>query len=145
MRLTVLAIALALCPALAHGAGYYNMPTSWQQCLGVGFGPGYHAPLLLGPKMTAPIASQRIHRLPGPLPPPPRGAGFAGPTCLDCGFGSHPVAYGSSAAYEHEAPFEPYAAPTYTEIATPPVFAGPSLGAPKPDRKAEQVPGPTAD
>ena len=29
-------------------AGYYNMPTSLPQCLGLGYGPGYHAPLMLG-------------------------------------------------------------------------------------------------
>ena len=31
--------------AHTQAAGYYNMPSSLRQCLGYGFGPGYHAPL----------------------------------------------------------------------------------------------------
>ncbi len=50
--------------------------------MGMGFGPGYHAPLLLGPKLKAKIASQPVRRLPAPLPPPPCG-GFDGPSQWD--------------------------------------------------------------
>lgn len=84
-------IALAMCFASdALGAGYFNMPTNLRQCLGYGYGPGYHAPMLLGPMMKAGIEAQRLHRVPTAFAPPPRGwtdgpsawnAGCAGPDC----------------------------------------------------------------
>ncbi|MEO1497213.1 MAG: hypothetical protein AAFV43_08695 [Planctomycetota bacterium] len=48
----------------AAAAGRFNLPTSLPQCLGVGFGPGYHAPMLLGPAMRAGTESQQVRRLP---------------------------------------------------------------------------------
>jgi hypothetical protein len=76
--IVALAVSAAVAPPAA-GVGYYNMPTSLPQSLGMGFGPGYHAPLLLGPKMKAPIAAQSVRRLPAPLPPPACG-GFDAPS-----------------------------------------------------------------
>jgi hypothetical protein len=66
----ILAIAAAVLAAPASGAGYYNMPTSLPQCLGMGFGPGYHAPMVLGPMMKAGIASQPVKRVPAALAAP---------------------------------------------------------------------------
>ena len=77
MKLSLLcgaAVALASCLAPnASGAGYFNMPTNLRQCLGYGYGPGYHAPMLLGPMMKAGIEAKRLHRVPTAFAPPPRG------------------------------------------------------------------------
>lgn len=64
----------------ASAAGYYNMPTSLRQCLGMGFGPGYHAPLLLGPSLKAGTATKPVTRLPMPLAPPATAGFTATPT-----------------------------------------------------------------
>ena len=68
MRILILAFTVVASPAL--GAGYYNLPTSLPQCLGMGFGPGYHAPMVMGPMMKAPTSAQRVERLPAALAPP---------------------------------------------------------------------------
>jgi hypothetical protein len=51
-RLTVcvaatLAVFSAAAPASA--TGYWNLPSTFCQCMGVGWGAGYHAPFVLGP------------------------------------------------------------------------------------------------
>lgn len=79
--LALIAAASAATPSVSFASGWYNMPTSLEQCLGVGFGPGYHAPLLLGPKLKSKIASQRIVRVPAPLAPAPA-CGFGSASCL---------------------------------------------------------------
>lgn len=80
MRVFNLALAASAAVASpAVGVGHYNMPTSLPQCMGMGFGPGYHAPLLLGPKWKAGVAAQPVRRLPAPLPPPACG-GFDAPS-----------------------------------------------------------------
>lgn len=68
VALLVLAAAFACCPPTLAG-GDYRMPSSLPQCLGYGSGPGYHAPLLLGPAIKARVATQRVKRLPAPMSP----------------------------------------------------------------------------
>jgi hypothetical protein len=36
-------------PELVRAAGYWNVPGTVAQCIGHGYGGGYHAPLILGP------------------------------------------------------------------------------------------------
>jgi hypothetical protein len=56
---------LALWPAAAvHATGYWNMPGTFCQCMGVGWGAGYHAPLLLGPATCAGWCDHKEVRLP---------------------------------------------------------------------------------
>lgn len=85
-------VATVACAAASEslGAGYFNMPTDLRQCLGVGFGPGYHAPMLLGPALKAGIEAKRLRRVPAayaPSAPAWGGApaawsdGCAGPDC----------------------------------------------------------------
>jgi hypothetical protein len=46
----VFAVLLAAtCIEQAHAAGYWNMPGTFAQRTGHGYGAGYHAPLMLGP------------------------------------------------------------------------------------------------
>lgn len=53
LGVAILAVGLLLASAAPAGAvGYWNMPTSFSQWWGYGPGPGYHAPMVLGP-MTA--------------------------------------------------------------------------------------------
>lgn len=54
----------------AHAAGRWNMPTTPAQCLGWGFGPGYHAPMTLGSVALAPVEYQGVQRSLRPLPSP---------------------------------------------------------------------------
>jgi hypothetical protein len=72
VRILILAftVVASVVTSPALGAGYYNLPTSLPQCLGMGFGPGYHAPMLMGPMMKAPTSAQRVERLPAALTPP---------------------------------------------------------------------------
>lgn len=55
-------VGLLLAASSVEGAGFYNMPSSLRQCVGYGVGPGYHAPLCLGPAEQAGIASKPLIR-----------------------------------------------------------------------------------
>jgi len=48
----------------ADAIGYWNMPGNVCQCLGCGWGPGYHAPLVLGPISCDGFFGADIVRLP---------------------------------------------------------------------------------
>lgn len=94
MRPIAFAAALLLIAAPAPGAGWYNLPTSLQQCMGLGFGPGHHAPMLLGPVMKVPTSAQRIQRLPSA----PQSAGahgcFGAPGLIEpSGMGAYPAVW----------------------------------------------------
>lgn len=49
-------------PSWAWGAGIWNMPTTARQYVGVGFGAGYHAPLVVGPAWRVGPASPGVER-----------------------------------------------------------------------------------
>ncbi|MEN0110669.1 MAG: hypothetical protein AAF805_08075 [Planctomycetota bacterium] len=126
LRLTAALTVIAAADA-SLGAGYFNMPTSFAQCLGLGWGPGYHAPLLLGPAVKARIATQDVRRLPAPLGPPPSSMGVGHASVMP----PHPPM--TPAAAWHAAP----------PAVSRPIFAGPTLApagyAPAPSA-AEAVP-----
>jgi hypothetical protein len=91
-RLTILgAILFATTAATpAAGTGYYNVPSSFWQCVGCGRGGGYHAPLVLGPVSCRGWCAANQQRLPFSPSPPYGSAGcggyggdFAAPTVLD--------------------------------------------------------------
>lgn len=46
--------------SVTEAAGWYNMPTSVPQCIGLGYGPGYHAPMVLGPRLASGKETKRI-------------------------------------------------------------------------------------
>lgn len=49
--------------ASAHAAGRFNLPTDLPQCLGYGYGAGYHAPILLGsPWAARSLGHERVQR-----------------------------------------------------------------------------------
>lgn len=108
----------------ASASGFFNMPTSLRQCLGVGFGAGYHAPLLLGPVHRAPTASQSVIRVRQPFAPAGH-TGFTQPSRL--GLAHPPTGHGYS---------DPYAAgypmPATTETYAWPTARQPSFQAPMP-------------
>lgn len=57
--------ALILCVAVpSWGAGIWNLPTTGRQYLGVGYGAGYHAPLVVGHPWHSGVASPGVHRVP---------------------------------------------------------------------------------
>lgn len=72
-----LAIAI-LATNAAHGAGWYNMPTNLRQCMGMGFGPGYHAPLVLVQPCRSHVAAQGIQYTRHPLQPASCQHGYCG-------------------------------------------------------------------
>lgn len=120
--LSVLTVAsVALASVEASGAGYFNMPTNLRQCLGYGYGPGYHAPMLLGPMIKAGIEAQRLRRTPSAFAPPPR-------------TWSHgPSAWHGASAGSGCGGWDSYmAAPSYSGSGTPtlaaPLGASPSYG-----------------
>jgi len=76
-------VTLAACGP-AQAVGRWNLPSAACQWLGYGYGPGYHAPMLLGPAHKAPVARHGVRRLPQPpaqgwLTPSPHDALPRGP------------------------------------------------------------------
>jgi hypothetical protein len=57
-------------------AGYWNVPSSFCQCIGYGYGAGYHAPLVLGPITCHGYVNYNEVRLPCPPRPQYCGCGF---------------------------------------------------------------------
>ncbi len=73
----ILAAVVVMAFASSAGAvGYWNMPTSVNQWWGYGCGPGYHAPMVLGPMSARGLVRPEMERR---LPCPPRGG------CCDAG------------------------------------------------------------
>lgn len=66
--------------SIAPAVGFYNVPTNLRQCLGVGFGPGYHAPLLLGNPYHAGNEAKPIKWMPRGLAPTANHGFAAAPT-----------------------------------------------------------------
>lgn len=77
----LVALSCVVITGEASASGFYNMPTNLRQCLGYGYGPGYHAPMVLGPMWKTRLASQRIQRIPHALSPPAH-SGFVEPSVL---------------------------------------------------------------
>jgi hypothetical protein len=48
----------------AAATGYWNLPSTFCQCVGCGFGAGYHAPLVLGPANWDGFCAHNEVRLP---------------------------------------------------------------------------------
>jgi hypothetical protein len=90
MRLSQLTICTAMLLAIlsivtpAGAAGYWNLPGTFCQCMGVGWGAGYHAPLVLGPIDYHHWCDHNEVRL--PYSPASMGGcyGYGGCGCLDC-------------------------------------------------------------
>jgi hypothetical protein len=75
LRLTICIAALVSATALlavssARANGYWNVPSTFCQCMGVGWGAGYHAPFVLGPITWHEWCDHKEVRLPyAPAPP----------------------------------------------------------------------------
>ena len=119
----------------AQAGGWYHMPTSFCQCMGWGFGPGYHAPLMLGPpRGCVPTMPHRVVRLPAA----PYGVGVGCDGYDACGLSQLSLPEPSPAEYRYfdtVAPSQPAdAAPIIEPSAlrvTPPVApANPLFGPP---------------
>lgn len=121
-------------------AGWYNMPTSLPQCLGYGYGPGYHSPMILGPRLAAGVEAKRVVYVPRAPISQPCGNSFGESSCIDLGSGSTNHFDGDQ---YHQA--MPTMAPTdYMSSASQPVLAPPAnYGGPLPTLTApspQQVP-----
>ncbi|TWT89649.1 hypothetical protein Mal64_00260 [Pseudobythopirellula maris] len=119
----------------AQAVGRWNLPTSSNQWWGFGYGPGYHAPMVLGPSYKAKVAGQGVERMQTPMSPPAHapsrvfygnqsgygGAADFGPTL---GVIESPPAYHQAPAYGRPLSYgvaPPQAAATLAEpVATPP-------------------------
>jgi hypothetical protein len=64
--------------APSHAIGYYNLPGNCCQWWGYGYGPGYHAPMVLGPVTHDGSWHDRVIRLPYAPQPQCRGYGCVG-------------------------------------------------------------------
>jgi hypothetical protein len=104
----VLGVALSGGSALA--AGYWNMPgTSSQRC-GCGYGPGYHAPLVLGPVGCDGWSGPHVVRMPCAVNP--YGCCYGCSACGDCG-----ADFGEPSTLEgHVAPSAPVVEPVPAEV-----------------------------
>jgi hypothetical protein len=60
----VLVVAVLATAAPAGAAGYWHVPSSFCQCVGSGWGAGYHAPLVLGPGSCRSLCTTNEVRLP---------------------------------------------------------------------------------
>src|SRR4051812_21621356 len=61
---TIMALSVLNCTTIVRAMGYYNLPGSFCQCCGCGFGGGYHAPLVLGPIAHGYLSAPNVVRLP---------------------------------------------------------------------------------
>jgi hypothetical protein len=92
-------------PALA--VGYWNLPGNFCQCFGYGWGPGYHASMVLGPPSCDGIFAHDVVRLPAAPSPAGwsavQGHGYAPPPMFDrpsvLSPGPQPAAAPSPGAY----------------------------------------------
>lgn len=138
-----LTVVMASSPVFA--AGYYNMPTELPQCLGLGYGPGYHAPLLLSRSYKAKTATQRVRRLPAPLPPQ-QSSCFGTVSSWDspCETGSCGGHYGAGTIMEGATPVFAPPMPQQAIVRQPPVternYPAPSGRPPFPSAKKTQKP-----
>ena len=78
--LVVVCVTALIVPS-AEGAGWFNMPSSPCQCLGYGYGPGYHAPLVLGSPLASGSEAKRLIRVQR-APLSPAGCTFGAPSSL---------------------------------------------------------------
>lgn len=127
------ALALVAAPP-AEGAGLWNLPTNLRQCLGIGFGPGYHAPFVTQVPVLSKTATQpTIYTL-----HPPRASGCPSGFCegMSSLGGYAPVAYETHVhgPHVHGAPVG-YGAPGVSPNPAP-VF----YGAPTPTLAPSQSP-----
>jgi hypothetical protein len=72
----------------AQATGYWNLPSTFCQCIGCGYGAGYHAPLVLGPISCEGWIAVNEHRRPHAPAPPCAGFDygsydFAQPTLME--------------------------------------------------------------
>lgn len=68
--LTALFLMVAPMVTPAQGAGWFNVPMSPCQCLGYGYGPGYHAPMVLSSPLASGSETKRlIRRQTAPISP----------------------------------------------------------------------------
>jgi hypothetical protein len=81
---TAATLAVFSVAAPAGATGYWNMPSTFCQCMGVGWGAGYHAPLLLGPIRCDGWCNNKEVRLPFSPSPPYACYGHANSGC-ECG------------------------------------------------------------
>jgi len=83
---TFAAVLLVISPATmpAGATGYWNLPGSFCQCMGVGWGAGYHAPLILGPITCDRWCDHNEVRLRHSLASTCGCYGYGGCGCHDC-------------------------------------------------------------
>jgi hypothetical protein len=105
-------VALSWCAAPARAAGYWNTPSTFCQCMGCGWGAGYHAPLVLGPIKWRGWCAPNEIRL--PYPPAPAygccgngGCGSYGPSRLDADLVRPPVSAPAPVSTVFASPIEP--------------------------------------
>jgi hypothetical protein len=58
---------VVLAAPVASAVGLWNLPTTGRQFLGVGYGAGYHAPLVVGAPWRGKAASPGVTRISAPL------------------------------------------------------------------------------
>jgi hypothetical protein len=68
----------------AGATGYWNLPSTFCQCMGIGWGAGYHAPFVLGPVRCDGWCDHKEVRLPHPPATP---CGYYGNWGCNCHVG----------------------------------------------------------
>lgn len=135
---TALALCLAAQPCLA-ASGFFNMPTTLPQCLGVGFGPGYHAPMVMKPYYLAWNEGKGIVRANPHRFPPIYHTQAAIPYDTPATLGYNSPSVQRYAPAQHYAPAQPiyHTAPAPTPMFDAPKLTGEKRSAPA----AEEVRG----
>ncbi|MCO6047654.1 hypothetical protein NG895_27430 [Aeoliella sp. ICT_H6.2] len=132
----LLAVAATVCVS-AHdcrAAGRWNLPSTANQYMGFGFGPGYHAPMVMGPAWRGKAASPGVRRVPTAWKP---ACGGFGMPCYSAG------------GYPTPASDQPELAPPVPQQVAPQVLVAPVLlfdapAAPSPTPAAGEVVQPGA-
>ncbi|QDU55623.1 hypothetical protein [Aeoliella mucimassa] len=145
LRITTAAVVLLAAGAYcgsAHAAGYWNVPSTPYQFVGTGFGPGHHAPMMIGPRWKNSVASPGVRRLPSTPSNPPIVWGMS---CLGCQQEGPVQAWPGEPIPPMAPPIATMGAPIAAPMAAPTVAPEPQLfepPSPSHDRTQGQLPVP---
>jgi hypothetical protein len=126
LQRSITLLAAFACASTAAANGYWNIPSTFCQCVGYGWGAGYHAPLVLGPITCRECLDHKEIRLPYSPAPSCGYCQSVGP-CCECGLPSR--LEGSITPYQ-SSPYQP-AQHHYEEPTAEHVEASQQVGMPE--------------
>jgi len=140
LALLVAGLVASATPASCDAAGYYNMPSTFRQCVGCGFGAGYHSRFMLEPSYKDSVASPGVRRARPALsmatamarPVPAAASHYHQPQYLWCPTSASNNACEAPALPASHVQHQPAYAPAPIVAPGPTLFAAPPIILPEP-------------